>query len=393
MLHLFKTSKNEALIFVILLSSLVDSNFYVRHLYPYDFCLCSWFLIWLYFHKYKNLFISGIFIVLITLIYPAYWPIALLSIVLFLYGDGYRFYTVSNPFSAHFKLLLGGLLLVITTALVGFYAGHSMLEKTFEAGNAYLYDLFIPFDGSIILLCKYYINLDNALGIFILLASSISFFVILYNFFTAKEINNYTLIAIVIFISLVFDEFYGRHTGQKMLYARMCKQYSPLLILLIFYLYKKLNSRLKYLFYFLCFILSATNLIKFYLDFKPLAYPRDILSQCIISTSAGFEHDILTTSEDTSIVRYNDYISQVHYSIPPQSKNALFIPDSSIYVNFSYPSQVRLRWNPPFDTTGYNCILSKRHFFSYNLYAFDCGNYNDNLEMQKNLRLKIFTNK
>lgn len=391
LIKLFQVERNTALFFTILLASLVDNNVYVRHLYTYDLTLSLWFLLWLYFDKTKNYLHSGILIILITLIYPAYWPFALLSICLFLYGEHQSSYKINKLINPHLKLLTGGILGIAFIALIGCYSGHSILEKTLEAGQAYLYDLFIPFDGSLSLLINYYYQLDGIFGILILLLAFLGGILITRNFIIDKKINNFLIVAIIILICLLFAEIYGRHIGQKMLYARMCKQYSPLLIIMCYYYYKIVLLSYQKIFYYTTSILIVFNLISFHKDFYSLCYPRDILSITYDSNSEGFEHDILSSGIDTSFIRYNEYQTNVHYTVPPQSSNKLLIPDSAIFVNFSYPSQVRLNWNNAYDTTGMNCLFSRPHFFSYKIYSMDCDRQSAINKKRKDIKLSIYS--
>ncbi|NOT36322.1 MAG: hypothetical protein HOP11_02965 [Saprospiraceae bacterium] len=386
----FQVEKKSALFFTLILAALVDNNVYVRHLYPYDVTITLWFLLWLYFDRYRNYIISGICIVLITLIYPAYWPMSLLSILIVLYGERQHTIPFKTFQKAYLQLFLGGIISVTLIALMGYYSGHSMLDRTFEAGQAYLYDLYIPFDGSVSLLMNYYYKLDGILGVLLFTLGIFGLILVIRNFITHKNINPFFLVAILIIISLVFDEVYGRYTGQKMLYARMCKQYSPLLVIMLYYFYKQISFSFQKIFCIVMSFLIAFNLFSFHKEFYNLYYPRDILSKTRNSTSVGFEHDLLSSGTDTTLIRYNDYQTNVHYTIPPQSKNILSIPDSSIFVNFSYPSQVRLKWNDPFDSSGHSCIYSKPHFFSYKIYIFDCDRFNEIIKKSKFLKLYIF---
>ncbi len=388
--RLFHVEKNEALFFTILLASLVDNNIYVRHLYTYDLTISLWFLLWLNFEKTKNYILSGLVIIFITLIYPAYWPLALLSICIILYGEHHLSLSIKNLFKPHLKLFSGAIIGIIFLTLIAHSSGHSMVDKTLEAGQAYLYDLYIPFDGSLNLLLHYYYQLDGILGLFTVVLAIIGIVQVIRKFIIYKKLNNFLIVSIIIIISLLFDEIYGRHTGQKMLYARMCKQYSPLLVIMCYYCFKYFPISFQKIFFCFASIFIVFNLISFHKEYYKLFYPRDILSITHNSHSEDFEYDLLSSGIDTSFVRFNEYETHVHYTIPPQSKNQIGIPDSAIFVNFSYLSQVRLNWNERFDTTGMKCLFSKPHFFSYKIYSMDCDKLNTMSEKIKDLKLSIF---
>ncbi|MBK7465551.1 MAG: hypothetical protein IPJ43_01355 [Saprospiraceae bacterium] len=71
----------DALLFTGLFAAFLDSNLFLRHLVPYDCVLLFWFILF-NFQRNLNSRIVGIGITVITLMYPGYWPISVMAILL-----------------------------------------------------------------------------------------------------------------------------------------------------------------------------------------------------------------------------------------------------------------------------------------------------------------------
>lgn len=388
---IFRVDQVTALIFTILFSAIHDTNIYIRHLYVYDLIIALWLMYWLWFEKNKNFFIAGMIFISLIFVYPAYWTLGLivLAIAFIQNSEQNKIFEIKQLI----RFGLGVILVIILILGIGLLSGHLIFEDIKDAGLAYLYDLKLVYDGSIIVLWKYYLNLDHQYGVFVFLISLLGIHLSIFKWILKREMTHFTVISLGLVFSIILNDVIGQFYDQKMLYARMCKQYSPMLILMILPVYNKLNGKYKNGFVIAFCVLAFYNLFLLHVDFYPIQYPRDVLAKSFNTGKAGFEHDLLISKEKDQKRFCNQYESNLAYSVPPQSKNILGINNSCVFENFAYYSSDYLKQNTECERKDLETIYSCRHFLSYPVYTFDIMNKVQNDSLIKNLYLKILKQK
>ncbi|MCB9256490.1 MAG: glycosyltransferase family 39 protein [Chitinophagales bacterium] len=375
-------SLQSALLGVLILASLVNSNLYLRHIISYDASLCFYMLALALFTKdrssWKRLLYIGFFLALGFFTYYGYFIFPLgLALYLFIETKGKLWIKLR----AVLILALPSLFfLFIIESTARFYQEsfieHNLLfSQSIVQGSSEEVFAFI---------FKYLIQVEGLFGVFIIIGFVASILLSAKNYFRDRQLSKHVLLSSIgIFMYLLYAS-YAYLSGSMVFYGRLLHLYFPfMLILIVPYLAKHK------VFYVVIFLAAFFNFTFNISNLNKVDYPRSI------SYNLGLfkknNNDLRYFSESNPGLTWDGTISE----FMPISKDLKTIEGSYDLVNFCffyhYPDSAIGQYTPYEKLMGNGDILEWNHFMSFPAYTFEyCTPQGRKYFMEKKFKIGLF---
>lgn len=358
---------------------LSSSNFYLRHLLPYDLVLGGWLALLLYAGSCRQSWRLGLGAALLYLIYPGYWLLAPLSVLIW-----HRNHTPKSR-SQLWYAGAGALVPLLGFELLARCTGGSLLTESSAAGAEYLHYLQ-HYDGDFGLLLDYLYTLEGVPGLLIA-AGSLGFLCLC----VRAEVRGALVWACgVLLAGFVLQAAIGWGSDLKVFYGRLFKMYLPFMTLaaavfwlqgLPDYLARLLPARAGkigvYALWGGLLLASLVHFGRFYHLFQLLEYPRDVLYRLgfACNPKGSQDYDIwMDTPPPDGLQRVQEYQPAGNYATIPPGWQARRPAGAErwILVNFTllpcHFTGAYQPWEPP---PGMRRYWQGRHFMSWPAYWFE----------------------
>jgi hypothetical protein len=428
----FSFSEKNSAWMTVIFCLLTSSNFYVRHLLPYDVALCFFLFVLLKISKKINPIWIGFLTAFGYSIYPGYWPIGFAIFVVFFTYNTLIFSKIhiQNLFKKlhlkrAFSFIFGFILLILFYEILARISGKSFIENSLHGGTEFLHFLQLPFDGSVGFLLDYLWTVEGFGGVILIFFSMLFLISISSLWFAQKKyhhkitastdlfpyLEKVSAIEIFVFsllVAFLLQAVLGYLTGMKIFYGRLFKQFMPAIIWMsgaaffIMFDDKEPISR----------FLSFNKIIKvgvltvflshfaaFHVNYSKLGYPRDVLNDFgFVQKTDGLEYDIRTKAPpDDQLRRVCEFEPPSYFTMPPVGSKKYEPLDSTLisnlfFVNFNslpVPSRGEFHAFVP-EKTG-DWWISKPHFGAFAPYIFEENPTERRIFLDKNeLKIGIF---
>lgn len=359
-----------------------SSNFYLRHLLPYDLVLLCWLALLLHADTCKQAWRMGFWAGLIYLIYPGYWllvPVSALVWCRVQCSERRRYLPELLRFGA------GALFSLLLFEIAARFIGRSLLLESGEAGAEYL-NYLQHYDGDFGLFLDYLYTLEGVPGLLIA-AGSIAF---LYLRARAKTSGALEWACGVLLAGFVLQAAIGWGSDLKVFYGRLFKMYLPFMTLaagvfwlqwLPDYFYRLLPARTAkvgtYALWAALSLASVVHFVRFYHLFQSLEYPRDVLYSLgfACDPKGSQDYDIwMDTPPPDGLQRIQEYQPAGNYATIPPGRRASRPAATGrwILVNFTLlPCHLNGFYQPRELPPGMRRHWQGRHFMSWPAYWFE----------------------
>lgn len=341
----------EAAGLVLVYGLFASSNFYLRHLLPYDFVLLCWFYLLDRASGAKNAWALGGLAGLVYLTYPGYWLLVPTLGVVWLHGQAggrlaFAWTHVRRPL-----LFVAGLL----TPVVFFEAlarliGQSLLAESIRAGDEYL-NYLQYYDGGLRLLADYLFTMEGGVGVLLGLLS-VGFMVERgRDCWRGQPLQPVDLVVLVLFLGFCVQALAGYGSGLKVFYGRLFKMYLPFMTLAAgwcwFHGLKRYLGRFggRVVPVLASGLVLAWTMVRFghfYQLYHHLGYPRDALYAMGLSCQpkGSQDYDIwVDQPPKDGLRRFNEYRPAGNYATIPPGWHAPNPPNEAhkkaLFVNFT----------------------------------------------------------
>jgi hypothetical protein len=375
-------SKKQAFLLIFTYSLLASSTLYIRHTVPYQYALVLYFIAFWMIYTNKNTFWIGFISAFSFTVYPGYWPLVLLVLLLLWKERSYQL--MSKEFlSDYFNLSLGAMLVYTFFEILSWTIGKSYFKLMFVASNGFLNDLKYPYDGSILLFVDYLWTLESMIGLILFCGGILYLIDIGLDIYKYKKTTTLSSLVLLLLSCLAIQTAIAFSIGLKAFYGRLFIQIIPFLLLSNFVLWfkysqniKKINKIIIYSVWVFTFMLNYT---KFYLSFSQIGYPRDLLTELGFTQYANdFDYDIIATEakHEDKLNRLSEYQPISNYTQPPNGfikhpKN--YIDSSYLFLNFSDFMRPECDSFKVFsNVNSYTWVVKRKHYLAYEPYWFDC---------------------
>ncbi len=284
----------------IVYSILVNNNFYIRHLLPYDMSLlCFIIAIFLIIERYKRhaefnkrlLFGVGALSTFGFMVYPGYYFLFIFVFFLFIILS-HRIKEISE-FYQNLKIIAYQCFIYIIPFVLSIF----LFDVLAHIGKTFSYTITClvisstitqgSYEESFIFLLKYLVDVENVIGSIVLMGV-VSYLICLILSFFFKRKNKFFNIFIenrlVVFLFISGVVGYLLHAtlgyfGFFVFYGRILHQYLPFFVLGSVFFIHSLASMIKKrnVIMGVLIVISLFSFFSFYLDFKKVSYPRDVL--------------------------------------------------------------------------------------------------------------------
>ncbi|MBF0489936.1 MAG: hypothetical protein HQL15_04885 [Candidatus Omnitrophica bacterium] len=262
-------------------SLLVNTNLYIRHLFPYDYALLFFFMaLWIILKGLKNqqwkflaAAICGVFSALGGLIYPGYFALSLVM-------------TIFLAVSAQSQWLLTLIYCLFFSATIMVFEGMSQ-----ACGVSYLRQLFIlshtvdhgSFSEGFLFLMRYLRDVEGLVG-----GVSFLLFAIYCCYFAFKDTIKFKWLLIAVVSLFSFNAVMGLVFHQMVFYGRTLHMYFPFLVLATARTLS-LVSNLKWRDYLTkgLVVCSIVSFVPFAYTYLQLSYPGDIFFKYVARVPQG----------------------------------------------------------------------------------------------------------
>lgn len=386
--HLLFKDYKYALLAVLLYKFLINSNIYLRHIFPYEKSLAGFLLILIIYIKNRdNGFITYLLIGLLCgisfTIYPGYYFIqVLLALLVFTYDivnkkDYFLFIKHGILISAGF------LIIIIFFELFAWIGGRSYLNdssalsETINQGS---------FDESLVFPFKYLLQVEGLSGITII-ASCFSMIVYISKQLlqqTSKNILKQPLILIFIFSlsGMFIHGILGTVFHKMVFYGRLMHLYFPVLVLTIVFLISKIdNTSHRRILTLIITLVFMIHFIQFNIIYAKLGYPKDMLYKMKIDNKKFKEEQFICESTPLFNVLSPNPLNK-ETNAPYKNDSAYILLNCCIYFPVNDPNDFK----PYIRDSLLICIEDKQHFETFPAYMME----GFSLEERKNLSARKY---
>ncbi|MBA4417147.1 MAG: hypothetical protein C0392_04455 [Syntrophus sp. (in: bacteria)] len=381
-LVLFNNNEGIALVAALIYGLLVNSNIYIRHIFPYDGALLCFFCV-LYYGLNKvrsygsglqarDAFIMGLLAGLGFTLYPGYYffVVLIFSVLFFdisaIHFDKRIFTLFSKSKYTRCAIFIGGF-----TSIIAFYELVSRLggvSYVFTSAKVALLINQGSYEEGFSFLPKYLLQVEGATGAIILIFSLIYLAIILKEIISSKRLlidgNYWKMLFVLISIGFIIHAT-ATFLHKMVFYGRLLHMYFPFMIwatLSVIIIMK--SEKWRRIAYAGVLASSAVCFLLFLSDYSSVAYPRDVLYQFGIDT------------HDPSTIRINETKEWANYDSPPpidnKSRKPYGVNNHMMLVNFCffYPLSDRNDFRPV-NPAPAGLVFSGQHFQTFPAYSFE----------------------
>jgi hypothetical protein len=369
---------------------MTDSNLHLRHTLPYDAAQFASLILFYYSQSAQAGFRFGFAQVLVTLIYPGYWPLACISLSARVW---YLFHNSPMPsLYVHIgRVAIGCISCIAFMMMIAAWMGQSFWGETTQSGSNFVFDLPLSYDGVCLKWFKYLFTLDGVFGLGLGLVSVFVLFYLGIRDFQRRKLSLEIVIGICILFAIVVHSLIGMQTQKSVFYGRMYKQFTPFLFIF---------------FYFGCSRLKAQNLLfgvflfsgvlhyaHFMFEYTALSYPREILAQYFTYTQpADSDYDIVSfTPTPDRVGREAEFPIFRYFSIPPGSNGNTPCTGTTYTINceqLDLLGKERIAAHVP--PRSAQQIYHKKHYMSHDAYAFEWLPHHDLQQRHHDIWLSVY---
>lgn len=345
----------EAAGLVLVYGFFASSNFYLRHLLPYDFVLLCWFYLFDRASSTQNGWALGMLTGVVYLTYPGYWLLVPTLGAVWLHGQaGWRYAFGWAHIWLPLRFLAGVLAVVAFFEVLARLIGQSLLSESFRAGDEYL-NYLQNYDGGLRLLADYLYTMEGGIGVLLGLLC-VGFMVQRgRDCLRGQPLQVVDLVVLVLLLGLLFQSLAGYMSGLKVFYGRLFKMYLPFMALAGgWYWFHVIKMYLQRLWVgaaavwawraatVVLLLLAMVQFGRFIRLYHSLGYPRDALYALGLSCqpNGSQRYDIwVDAPPDDGLQRFNEYRPAGNYATIPPGWYAPKPPTEAhkklLFVNFT----------------------------------------------------------
>jgi hypothetical protein len=358
-------NRTVACVSTLVYALLVNSNIYIRHLFPYDMCFL-FYIFCLYVCLMKKITIRLMLLVgclsgFAYTIYPGYfWFNGILLLLSFAMTD-----SISKKFLHSMFFVIGNMIPIFLFELLSFNAKYTYFHEM------YFVSLMITqgsFAESLYFGQLYLYQVESFMGIAILFLLSVYLLLLIIRCIRKQSIDaniNRVMIPAIMMYCLYVVLGAGFH--RMVFYGRILHGFMPFAIWGSFAVIDSISSKIvRNLSLLILILLSFISFGKFYIEYQNIGYPYDILTRYHIKTPKFPETDMYSESAEYKFI----YETPSVYSIgiaPP-----IRLSDKIKLVNFHFFWPVIEEYYFPYaPEPTEKKILSVLHFQSFPAYTFE----------------------
>lgn len=328
-------------------SLLTASTIYVRHLLPYDIALYLFLWIFLLVFNNKKPFWIGLITAFAYSVYPGFYSLALVVLLLFFYKNIDRPLSFNKLIKPVLYFKLGFISLLIFYEILSRISGKSFIENSLFGGQEFLNYLQLKYDGSVSFLANYLLHVEAIPGLILMIGTFLFLIKTGLKIISRRSLNPLDLLAIGLVSAFIFQAAIGQISGMKVFYGRLMRPISMAMVWLagaVFFVFLEKMGR----FVFLKMAVSAIIIgcflsqFSFFLEeIQRFGYPRDMLYEFGLSQPAsGLDYDIRSkTPPNDGLRRFNQFETSSNFTLPPENswhpKPKTVVDSSYIFMNFA----------------------------------------------------------
>ncbi len=388
---IFNSDWKYALIATIIFSGLANNNIYIRHTLPYDAALLCFLFALFYFlkkarsneNKLRPYFITGIISAFGFATYPGFYFFTVLfpALIIF-YKNGT---SVNKKIKKVFSYSVGAI-----CTLLFFEAVSRLGHTSYVANNFSLMHTITQgsFSEGYVFLPKYLIQNEKFAGTFLLLLSGL-FFIGSIRSIIKKDFSYFGNLHLVKTMFFIMAAGYFFHASlavafhKVVFYGRLLHIYFPFLIWGSIALVSKLKSQRIMRGVLILFVsLSVFSFVHFFLNYKNLAYPRDVLYTNRVNTANVAQgnficesppHDSIWSPAAKNLKTLEPYSAEKNFIVV---NSCYFYPIDENFKSYKAPQSAKL-------------VFSGTHFLNFLPYEFEGFSIEERALLQQRM-YKVF---
>ncbi|MEI6409367.1 MAG: hypothetical protein WCR52_08295 [Bacteroidota bacterium] len=373
-------SQKKALLAAFLYSLLASSSLYIRHLLPYQYALAAFLYTFLMVYQGRKAFWIGVATAFAFTVYPGYWPLVGMAFLL-LCLERNAFEGLKVFLQNLFRFGAGAFSVLLGFEGLSYIAGVSYFKLSAVAGNNFVYDPKLAYDGSMGLFIEYLWVTEGLVGMLLLIGTAWFLMQSAWKIIKFGAVSNLEYLCWALLGCLSLQTLLGYVTGMKVFYGRLFFQIMPFLLfascVLVFQYSNKLSEGKKALFFVALAGLCLTKFIFFYQEYATLGYPRDLFSALGYTQKAGdSNYDIrMIDSLHDDLTRIVQVRPKVEFTQPPNGlfvKNRLAKDSNCLFLNFVSLEYTGICCYQPFmPPASYTWLVKRRHYGNFKPYWFE----------------------
>jgi hypothetical protein len=371
-LIIYNGNFTPAFISTVVYALLTNSNFYMRHILPFDTSLIMFFLaIYLVIKpleadsgcSIKTSIYAGLLAGMGFSIYPGYYFLPAVILILLVFRRPEKRFSRLRliEYSVFGVSVFSILLFYEVVARLGgmsYYSTLRELAPTITMGS---------FEEGFTFIAKYLVKVERAAGILILVLTITYFIKSTASMLKRRAFdlsNKLHLMSYAVLIAFLFHASLSVVFHKMVFYGRLLHMYMPFVVMVSISVISEINHlKIRRFSYGMMLAASVVSCIIFSVEFFPLAYPRDVLHEFNINTEYVYPWNNVSETKDECWI----------FSSPPRMRNEkpAYDYEKLVLVNFCYFDPLGKDFQRYIPSKDKRLIFRGSHYLSFVAYRFE----------------------